>query len=73
LEKQFEDKIGKEVNARLESDMHRSGADVLDVRSRLQRNPQQWNKLAARFDDLARNAKCEIHIHVMLKVKGAES
>jgi spore germination protein KC len=73
LEKQFEDKIGKEVNARLESVMHRSGADVLDVRSRLQRNPQQWNKLADQFDDLARNAKSEIHIHVKLKAKGAES
>lgn len=74
LEKKMSKKLNDEVHAHLTSVLHRTGADVLDIRSELERkDPKQWKKIEHKFKDMLRNAEVDISVTVELKNKGSES
>lgn len=74
LEKEMTQKLNDEVNAHLTSILHRTGVDVLDIRSELERkNPKQWEKIERKFKDMLRNAKVDISVTIELKNKGSEA
>lgn len=74
LEKKMSKKLNDEVHAHLTSVLHRTGADVLDIRSKLERkDPKHWKKIEHKFKDMLRNAEVDISVTVELINKGSES
>ena len=73
LEKGFSQEVSEQVNTKLTSILHRTGADVIDVHEKLQRNPKEWKKIEKKIKELLKNAEVDIDVVVELINKGSEA
>ena len=62
----------KEVNEKVNSIIHR-GVDVLDLKTKLEKNPAEWKNIKAEFPKLLKQAEVNLDVKVELLLKGTES
>jgi len=62
----------KEVNEKVNSMIHR-GVDLLDLKTKLKRNPAQWKRMKKDFPELLKKSEIKLDVEVDLLLKGTES
>lgn len=73
IEFHLEEHMQEEFKKGLETALHRTGADLLDLQKILKRKPNVWNKVKDNFDTYLKNATVDMDVTLEIRLKGTET
>lgn len=73
VEEYLEEQMQEEFKKGIETALHRSGADLLDVQKILRREPDVWNKVKDNLDSYLKEATVDLDVTLEVRLKGTET